>query len=88
VDVIHAHRADPTVPMLEIVRAFTYLVEKGFAFYWGTSEWSAQQIQEAVTVAEKYNLIAPVVEQPQYSCKFPFFFHKLQIKSHLSFFYY
>lgn len=67
VDVIHAHRADPTVPMLEIVRAFTYLVEKGFAFYWGTSEWSAQQIQEAVTVAEKYNLIAPVVEQPQYS---------------------
>ncbi|KAI9610756.1 hypothetical protein KEM48_004785 [Puccinia striiformis f. sp. tritici PST-130] len=67
VDVVHAHRADHSVPMLEIVRAFTYLVDKGFAFYWGTSEWSAQQIQEAVTVAEKYNLIAPVVEQPQYS---------------------
>ncbi|EFP87345.1 uncharacterized protein PGTG_13573 [Puccinia graminis f. sp. tritici CRL 75-36-700-3] len=67
VDVVHAHRPDPTVPMLEIVRAFTYLVDKGFSFYWGTSEWSAQQIQEAATVAEKYNLIAPVVEQPQYS---------------------
>ncbi|MBW0546343.1 hypothetical protein O181_086058, partial [Austropuccinia psidii MF-1] len=67
VDVVHAHRADPTVPMEEIVRAFTYLVEKGFAFYWGTSEWSAQQIQEAVGVAERCNLIAPVVEQPQYS---------------------
>jgi aryl-alcohol dehydrogenase-like predicted oxidoreductase len=83
VDVIHAHRADPTVPMLEIVRAFTYLVEKGFAFYWGTSEWSAQQIQEAVTVAEKYNLIAPVVEQPQYSCKFPFF--PISCKSNLTY---
>ncbi|OAV94658.1 hypothetical protein PTTG_06896 [Puccinia triticina 1-1 BBBD Race 1] len=67
VDVVHAHRPDPTVPMLETVRAFDYLVNKGFAFYWGTSEWSAQQIQEAVTVAEKYNLVAPVVEQPQYS---------------------
>jgi len=67
VDVVHAHRADPTVPMVEIVRAFSYVINKGFAFYWGTSEWSAQQIQEAVTVAEKYNLIPPVVEQPQYS---------------------
>ncbi|KAG0141718.1 hypothetical protein CROQUDRAFT_663447 [Cronartium quercuum f. sp. fusiforme G11] len=67
VDVVHAHRADMSVPMEEIVRAFTYVIEKGFAFYWGTSEWSAQQIQEAVTVAERYNLIAPTVEQPQYS---------------------
>lgn len=67
VDVIHAHRPDPSVPMLETVRAFSYLVDKGFAFYWGTSEWSAQQIQEAFTVAEKYNLIPPSVEQPQYS---------------------
>ncbi|KNZ62595.1 hypothetical protein VP01_1250g10 [Puccinia sorghi] len=67
VDVIHAHRPDPSVPMLETVRAFTYLIDKGFAFYWGTSEWSAHQIQEAFTVAEKYNLIPPTVEQPQYS---------------------
>lgn len=70
VDVVHAHRADATVPMEEIVRAFTYVIEKGWAFYWGTSEWSAQQIQEAVTVAERFKLIAPVVEQPQYSSKF------------------
>lgn len=67
VDVVHAHRADPTVPMEEVVRAFSYLVEKGFAFYWGTSEWSAQQIQEAIMIAEKYNLVKPIVEQPQYS---------------------
>lgn len=37
------------------------------AYYWGTSEWSATQIMEATQIAEKYNLIAPVVEQPQYN---------------------
>jgi aryl-alcohol dehydrogenase-like predicted oxidoreductase len=35
------------VPMEEIVRAFNYVIEKGWAFYWGTSEWSAQEIEEA-----------------------------------------
>ncbi|KAA1068748.1 hypothetical protein PGT21_013885 [Puccinia graminis f. sp. tritici] len=67
VDVVHAHRPDPTVPMAEIVRAFTYLIDQRLAFYWGTSEWSAQEIQEAMTVAREHHLIAPVVEQPQYS---------------------
>ncbi|KAJ6531402.1 voltage-gated potassium channel beta-2 subunit [Mycena vulgaris] len=47
VDVIFAHRCDITVPMEEIVRAFNYVIEKGWAFYWGTSEWTAQQIEEA-----------------------------------------
>ena len=67
VDVVHAHRPDPDVPMEEIVRAFHHLVDKGYAHYWGTSEWSAQQIQEAVAVAKDCRLIAPVVEQPEYS---------------------
>ncbi|KAL7411145.1 NADP-dependent oxidoreductase domain-containing protein [Mrakia frigida] len=67
VDVIFAHRHDATVPMEEIVRAFTQIINDGKAFYWGTSEWSAQQLQEAHHVADKYNLIAPIVEQPQYS---------------------
>ncbi|KAJ7333254.1 NADP-dependent oxidoreductase domain-containing protein [Mycena albidolilacea] len=47
VDVIFAHRCDITVPMEEIVRAFNYVIEKGWAFYWGTSQWTAQQIEEA-----------------------------------------
>ena len=53
--------------MREIVETFTDIVRRGKAFYWGTSSWSAQRIVEACEVAEKYNLIAPVLEQPQYS---------------------
>ena len=47
VDVIFAHRADPNVPMLEVVRAFNWVIEQGKAFYWATSEWSPEQIEEA-----------------------------------------
>jgi aryl-alcohol dehydrogenase-like predicted oxidoreductase len=53
--------------MKEIVEAFTQTINMNLAYYWGTSEWSAEQIQEACDIAEKYNLIAPVVEQPQYN---------------------
>ena len=51
--------------MKEIVEAFTQAIHMNLAYYWGTSEWSAAQIQEATDIAEKYNLIAPIVEQPQ-----------------------
>ncbi|KAK4143941.1 NADP-dependent oxidoreductase domain-containing protein [Dichotomopilus funicola] len=67
VDVVFAHRPDPGTPMLEIVHAFTLAINLNLAYYWGTSEWSATQITEAIGLAEKYNLIAPVVEQPQYN---------------------
>jgi aryl-alcohol dehydrogenase-like predicted oxidoreductase len=53
--------------MKEIVEAFTQTINMNLAYYWGTSEWSADQIQEARDIAEKYNLIAPIVEQPQYN---------------------
>lgn len=53
--------------MKEIVEAFTQTINMNLAYYWGTSEWSAAQIQEANDIAEKYNLIAPIVEQPQYN---------------------
>ncbi|KAM6498906.1 NADP-dependent oxidoreductase domain containing protein [Amanita muscaria] len=66
VDVIFAHRPDSTVPMEEIVRAFNFVIEKGWAFYWATSEWSARDIEEAYHVAEKLNLIAPIAEQCQH----------------------
>ncbi|KAF3274309.1 hypothetical protein TWF970_008059 [Orbilia oligospora] len=59
---------DPNVPMREVVESFTQVIRNlNFAYYWGTSEWTAAQIQEATAIAEKYNLIAPVVEQPQYN---------------------
>lgn len=66
VDVVHAHRDDPEVPMLEIVEAFTQLVRAGKTFYWGTSMWSAARLLEAYEVAERYNLVPPTAEQPQY----------------------
>ncbi|KAF7288487.1 Aldo-ket-red domain-containing protein [Mycena indigotica] len=64
VDVIFAHRCDTTVPMEEIVRAFNYVIDQGWAFYWGTSEWSAPDRGGASTdVATRLNLIAPIAEQ-------------------------
>ncbi|WZH49758.1 NADP-dependent oxidoreductase domain-containing protein [Fusarium acuminatum] len=68
VDVVFAHRPDYATPMKEIVEGFTQVIRNlNLAYYWGTSEWSAAQITEATHIAERYNLIAPVVEQPQYN---------------------
>ncbi|KAF9562295.1 Aldo/keto reductase [Agrocybe pediades] len=67
VDVIFAHRHDHNVPMEEIVRAFNYVIDQGWAHYWGTSEWTAREIEEAHHVATKLNLIAPIAEQCQHS---------------------
>ncbi|EGN93531.1 hypothetical protein SERLA73DRAFT_189225 [Serpula lacrymans var. lacrymans S7.3] len=66
VDVLFAHRPDYSTPMEEVVRAFNYVIEKGWAFYWATSEWSARDIEEAYHVAEKLNLIPPIAEQCQH----------------------
>jgi voltage-dependent potassium channel beta subunit len=61
------HRPDPNVPMEEVVRAMTDLIQMGKVFYWGTSEWSAQQIMEAHSVARQYNLMPATMEQPEYN---------------------
>jgi aryl-alcohol dehydrogenase-like predicted oxidoreductase len=66
VDLIFCHRPDPRTPIEETVRAMNYLINRGKCFYWGTSEWSAQQIMEAVCVARREHLIPPQMEQPQY----------------------
>jgi voltage-dependent potassium channel beta subunit len=67
VDLIFAHRPDEQTPMEEVVRAFNYLIDKGQAMYWGTSEWSAEQISEAIAVANQLSLVGPAMEQPQYN---------------------
>jgi len=68
VDIVLAHRPDVGTPMREIVEGFTQVIRNlNLAYYWGTSEWSAAQITEATHIAEKYNLIAPIAEQPQYN---------------------
>jgi aryl-alcohol dehydrogenase-like predicted oxidoreductase len=68
VDIVFAHRPDAATPMKEIVEGFTQAIRNlNLAYYWGTSEWSALQIMEATQIAERYNLISPVVEQLQYN---------------------
>jgi len=67
VDLLFSHRPDPSTPIEETVRAMDYLVNQGKALYWGTSEWSAQEITEAHAVAQKLGLHAPKFEQPQYN---------------------
>jgi len=67
VDLVYAHRPDRQTPMEEIVRGFNYLIESGKAFYWGTSEWNPEEIADAWRVAERLNLIGPLMEQPEYN---------------------
>lgn len=66
VDLVFCHRPDQATPMEETVRAMNWIVDQGYAFYWGTSEWTAQQLTEAWGVAQRLNLIGPAMEQPQY----------------------
>lgn len=66
-DLYYCHRPDPETPMEEIVRTMNILIEQGKVFYWGTSEWSADEILEAHKVAKELGLIPPAVEQPQYN---------------------
>lgn len=67
VDLIYCHRPDPTTPIEETVWAMHNIIEWGKALYWGTSEWAASEIVEAIQIAEHHHLHKPVVEQPQYN---------------------
>lgn len=66
-DLFFCHRPDVNTPIEETAWSMHNLILQGKILYWGTSEWSAQQITEAHLVCEKYNLIKPVMEQPQYN---------------------
>jgi voltage-dependent potassium channel beta subunit len=67
VDLVYCHRADPDTPVEETVWAMQDIVSSGKARYWGTSEWSADEIRAASEIAERHHLRKPVVEQPQYN---------------------
>ncbi len=66
-DLFFCHRPDKNTPIAETVWAMNHLIQQGKIFYWGTSEWSGVEIMEAHRVAEKYSLIGPTMEQPQYN---------------------
>ncbi|MBT5168632.1 MAG: aldo/keto reductase [Opitutales bacterium] len=66
-DLYYCHRPDPETPIEETVRAMDTLIQQGKVLYWGTSEWSAQEIMEAYSIARQYNLTPPTMEQPRYN---------------------
>jgi voltage-dependent potassium channel beta subunit len=66
VDLVYCHRPDPHTPIEETVWAMSDMIRQGKALYWGTSEWSAEDIRTAWDIAERHHLHKPVVEQPQY----------------------
>lgn len=66
-DLYFCHRPDVDTPIVETVRAMDDLIRQGKVLYWGTSEWSAQQITEAHAAAREWHLTPPTMEQPQYN---------------------
>jgi len=78
-DLYYCHRPDKQTPIEETVWTMNHLIQQGKIFYWGTSEWSAQEIMEAHMVAKEYRLIGPVMEQPQYNM-----FHREKIEVEFS----
>lgn len=66
VDLVFCHRADPQTPIGETVQAMHDIVASGKALYWGTSEWTADEVRAAWDYADRYGLHRPQMEQPQY----------------------
>lgn len=66
-DLYFCHRYDPNTPVEEVVRAMDDLVHQGKILYWGTSVWSAAQLEDAYGTARRFNAYIPQVEQPRYN---------------------
>lgn len=75
IDLVYCHRPDPLTPVEETVRAISDMITQGKALYWGTSEWSADEIRAAWCIADKHHLHKPVMEQPQYNL-----FHRKRVE--------
>lgn len=78
-DLFFCHRPDKNTPIEETVWAMNHLIQQGKILYWGTSEWSAQEIMEAHMVATDLSLIGPTMEQPQYNM-----FHRTKVEVEFS----
>ena len=75
IDLVYCHRPDANTPVEETVCAMSDMISQGKAMYWGTSEWSADEIRAAWCIAEKHHLHKPVMEQPQYNL-----FHRKRVE--------
>lgn len=67
IDLFFCHRPDKNAPIEETVWAMNTLIQQGKILYWGTSEWSNDEIMQAFVFAERNRLIGPTMEQPQYN---------------------
>ncbi len=67
VDLVFCHRPDYETPIEETVRGMSNLIDRGLALYWGTSEWSGEQIRQAYEIAYRLGLNPPTMEQPEYN---------------------
>ncbi|KAL4094167.1 hypothetical protein PRIC1_009830 [Phytophthora ramorum] len=67
VDVLFAHRSEVFTPIEETVRAMNFVINQGWAFYWGTSSWSSADFKEACDIADRLGLVRPIVDQPEYN---------------------
>lgn len=67
VDLYFCHRYDPETPLEETIRIMDDLIHQGKVLYWGTSEWTGEQIDEAMRICDRYQFYKPIVEQPQLS---------------------
>ena len=75
IDLVYCHRPDAQTPIEETVHAMSDMIVQGKALYWGTSEWSADEIRAAWCVADKHHLHKPVMEQPEYNL-----FHRKRVE--------
>jgi voltage-dependent potassium channel beta subunit len=67
VDIFYCHRYDPDTELEETLEAIEDIVRRGKTLYWGTSEWTAEQISEAVAICEKRGWHKPIINQPKYN---------------------
>jgi voltage-dependent potassium channel beta subunit len=79
IDLYFCQRFDPDTPVDEVVWSMNDLIRQGKILYWGTSEWEAAQIAQAVGIAHQLNLIPPSMEQPQYNL-----FHRRRVEMDLA----
>ena len=67
IDMMQFHRFDENTPVDETVRAIEDLIRQGKVLYWGVSEWTADQISNAVSIAKELNTNPPASNQPVYN---------------------
>ncbi|MEO5722902.1 MAG: aldo/keto reductase [Ilumatobacteraceae bacterium] len=67
IDLYQMHRPDPSTPVAETLGAFDELIKAGKIGAYGTSTFTAAQLQEMFATAASLNVPAPTSEQPPYS---------------------